>query len=152
MKTNNNYVIVSVGVWDDQGRFLMVEEEKEYVRGLWSLPSGRLELNETLIEGAKREVFEETRCKVEITGLCGIFHYQVENDKGMSVRFCFNSKLISWDKNAELEKEIISCQWKTKEEVTEMIKVGKIRSKSVESAIQEYFKGKNYPLDVLKEL
>lgn len=143
-------IIASVGVWDDQGRFLMVEEAKEPVRGLWSNPSGRLELNETIIEGAKREVLEETGCEVEITGICGVIHYQIKDVPGMSVRFCLYGRLIAETKKP-LEKDILSCAWKTKEEVEEMIESGKIRSKITELVINKFFEGKVYPLEQIDE-
>jgi ADP-ribose pyrophosphatase YjhB (NUDIX family) len=145
-------IIVSVGVWNDQGKFLMVEEGKEHVKGLWSLPSGRLEFNETLIEGAIRETLEETGCKVKIVGICGIYHYQLEDSKGMSIRVCFHGELISQNLSAELEEDVLSCAWKTRKEVEEMIDAGKLRGKFVEKIIREYFVDKRYSLDVLTEL
>ena len=144
------HIIVSVGIWNEKNQFLMVEEAKPHVKGLWGLPSGRLELNETLIDGAKREVMEETGCEVEITGISGFYHYQT--DKGMVARICFNGRLISENKEAILGEDVMSCSWKTKEEIEELIASGKIRSTPAEEIIKQYFKGTNYPLDVLREL
>lgn len=145
-------IIVSVGAWNDQGKFLMVQEGEEDVKGLWNLPSGTLELNETLIEAAKREFLEETGYEVEITGLCGVFHYQLKNENGMSVRLCFHGKVISENTNNMLAKDIISCRWKTKEEIEKLIIDGKIRSKFAEKIIQQYFINQNYSLNILSEI
>ena len=40
-------------------RYLLVQETKEKCRGKWSIHSDHLECNETIFEGAKREIVEE---------------------------------------------------------------------------------------------
>ena len=59
--------LVGVGavVFDDRGRLLLIQRGTEPLKGRWSLPGGLLELGETLIEGVKREVLEETGLIVE---------------------------------------------------------------------------------------
>jgi 8-oxo-dGTP diphosphatase len=54
--------LVGVGavIFDDLGRVLLVKRGAEPQKGRWSLPGGLLELGETLAEGVKREVAEET--------------------------------------------------------------------------------------------
>ncbi|GAB7263848.1 hypothetical protein DZS_01490 [Dickeya ananatis] len=42
-----------------EGHFLVVEEEINH-RRLWNQPAGHLEADETLIQAAQRELFEET--------------------------------------------------------------------------------------------
>ena len=41
--------------------YLLVQRGKEPNKGLWSLPGGKLEWGETILNGAKRELWEETR-------------------------------------------------------------------------------------------
>ncbi len=59
--------LIGVGgvVFDDLGRVLLVRRAKEPLLGHWSLPGGLLELGETLVEGVRREVAEETGLIVE---------------------------------------------------------------------------------------
>jgi 8-oxo-dGTP diphosphatase len=59
--------LVGVGavVLNSDGRVLLVKRGTEPMLGHWSLPGGLLELGETLVEGVKREVFEETGLIVE---------------------------------------------------------------------------------------
>jgi 8-oxo-dGTP diphosphatase len=54
--------LIGVGavVVDDRGRVLLVKRGSEPMKGHWSLPGGLLELGESLKEGVKREIFEET--------------------------------------------------------------------------------------------
>lgn len=63
--------IVSAVVIED-GKVLMMREAKKRCRGLWYLPAGRVELNESLVEAVKREVLEETGLIFEPTSLVGI--------------------------------------------------------------------------------
>jgi 8-oxo-dGTP diphosphatase len=54
--------LVGVGavVVDGQGRVLLVKRGNEPRKGHWSIPGGLLELGESLVEGTRREVLEET--------------------------------------------------------------------------------------------
>ncbi|MDC0717053.1 NUDIX domain-containing protein [Nannocystis bainbridge] len=53
-------------------RFLVVHEVKH--GQLWYLPAGRVEQGEALLEGAAREVLEETGIPVALTGVLRIEH------------------------------------------------------------------------------
>jgi len=61
------------------GVFAVIERLGEYLLALrrdihwWNLPGGGLEYDETLEEGLRREVREETGCEIEIERLAGVY-------------------------------------------------------------------------------
>lgn len=75
---------VAAIVFDAQRRVLVVQRDTPPAEGLWSLPGGKLELGETLIQGVAREVVEETGLVVEVGPLACVverigdgFHYVI---------------------------------------------------------------------------
>jgi ADP-ribose pyrophosphatase YjhB (NUDIX family) len=66
--------ILSVGaIILDRDRILMVERGKPPLQGYWSLPGGVLESGETLEEGLRREILEETGLEIHPRGVVEIF-------------------------------------------------------------------------------
>ena len=59
-------------IWNQAGQVLLIRRTKPPRNGQWSLPGGRLERGETLIEGLTREIREETQLEVEVLGLAGM--------------------------------------------------------------------------------
>lgn len=112
-----NIKVVAGGVLEKDGRFLLVKENQKKCKGKWNLPAGGLDENESLIECAKREIYEETGCKVEITGILEIVNEVLE---GINVVcFLFDTKIISENINVDGE-EISSAEWFNYEEILNM--------------------------------
>ena len=79
--------IVGVGaVIFDQGRVLLVQRGHAPMQGEWSLPGGALEVGETLDEGVKREVLEETGLFVEPVAMVEVFD-RIARDAAGRVKF-----------------------------------------------------------------
>jgi ADP-ribose pyrophosphatase YjhB (NUDIX family) len=68
---NPKIIVGAVCVWRDQ--VLLCRRAIEPRVGFWTIPAGFMELNETTGQGAAREVWEEARARVEVTGLIGIY-------------------------------------------------------------------------------
>lgn len=105
-----NIIVGTVIVEDD--KVLMVKETKEDVKGLLNFPAGRLEKDETLIEGTLREIKEETGLNAVITQFIDM---QFFTKKGMDcVAFVFQGKLINDNKNSfnnELEFDFYDIEY-----------------------------------------
>ena len=52
---------------------LLIKRKKEPYKDFWAIPGGFLEIEETPVEGAKRELLEETSLEVELDILLGIY-------------------------------------------------------------------------------
>lgn len=96
------------GVIEKNGKFLLVQEAKDKCKGKWNLPAGHLELNETIFDGAKREIFEETGISVDLTGILQISN-RVFEDK-LFVGFMFSTKIINENINFN-KNEILNVKW-----------------------------------------
>jgi len=67
----NKGIMVAVGavIWDEKGRILLVKHRLRkggYWQGKWICPGGKLERGETIEEGIKREVKEETNLEIKL--------------------------------------------------------------------------------------
>ena len=79
--------IVSVGaVVLHENQVLIIQRGQEPLKGEWSLPGGALELGETLEQGIRREVLEETGLEVEPLKIVEVFDRIVRDEAG-AVRF-----------------------------------------------------------------
>ncbi|NUT34050.1 MAG: NUDIX domain-containing protein, partial [Hamadaea sp.] len=81
-------VSVTGVVVDDQERVLVIQRRDN---GRWELPGGVLELEESIPDGMKREVLEETGVHVEPVRLTGVY----KNIKVGVVALVFRARYVS---------------------------------------------------------
>ena len=82
-----DYPRVGVGaVVLSRERVLLVRRGKPPAEGRWSLPGGLVELGETSVAAARREVEEECGIKVRVVGLAGVVD-RVTHDADGRVRY-----------------------------------------------------------------
>ncbi|MGF1663606.1 MAG: NUDIX domain-containing protein [Kineosporiaceae bacterium] len=72
-------------VTDGAGRVLVIRRADN---GTWALPGGAMDLGESLVATAVREVREETGIDCEVTGLVGIY-----TDPGHVIRYLSNGEV-----------------------------------------------------------
>ena len=100
--------IVVGGIIEKDGKVLLVQEAKEKCYGKWNISAGGLEPNESIMNGAIREVKEETGCDVELTGIVSIDYGVIEDKAFMAI--IFSTKLLN--ENIKFNKdEILDVQW-----------------------------------------
>jgi 8-oxo-dGTP diphosphatase len=80
-------VSVAAVVVDEQNRALVIQRRDN---GAWQLPGGVLELDETIEDGVRREVREETGADIHIIRLTGIY----KNMSAGVVALVFRARLI----------------------------------------------------------
>lgn len=88
---NPKMVVGTIPEWED--KVLLCRRAIEPRYGLWTLPAGFMENNETTTQGAVRETSEEAHARVEIIGL-----YSLYNIPHISqVHLFFRSHLLDLD-------------------------------------------------------
>lgn len=96
---NPKVVVGAVCTWGD--RVLLCRRAIAPSRGLWTIPAGFMELGETTLEGAAREVWEEATAKVTLHGLLGIYDIPHINQ----VHIIFRGAMTSADCAPGVESE-----------------------------------------------
>ncbi len=76
------YLGVGAVVLDDERRVLLVLRGGIPMQGEWSLPGGVLETGETMVDGMKREIFEETGLLVEPVRFAGVYDRILRDSAG----------------------------------------------------------------------
>ena len=110
-------VVVAGGIIEKDGKYLLIRENEGRWKGTWNLPAGGVSEHESVVEGACREVFEETGCVVEAVGIVDIFN-RIYDDMNI-VAFLFDMKLM--DENIRVDgKEISDARWFNYDEIVSM--------------------------------
>ena len=93
-------------------RILLVERGKQPLKGYWSLPGGVLEIGETLEEGIRREVLEETGLMVEPLGVVEIFERIMRDRRGRrSITTCWSITCAGCGWNAGAASDVSRADW-----------------------------------------
>ncbi len=131
---------------ENDGRFLFVEER---VRGelVLNQPSGHLEADESLLAAARRETLEETGCRVEPSGLVGIYQWQDRGSGRCFLRFTFAAALCSHDPAAVLDDGIERMCWLTRSELE--AQTLPLRSPVITRSLADYAAGRGGSLSLL---
>ena len=112
--------VVGVGaVVVRDGRALIVRRGHEPRKGEWSLPGGLLQLGESLADGAKREVFEETGLEVAIGPIIETFD-RVHRDAEGRIRYHFVIvDFVCWSSSGEpvAGSDAEAVAWATADEI-----------------------------------
>ena len=70
------------GVVISKGRALLVRRGSAPLEGQWSIPGGMLEVGETILEGVRRELAEETGIEVRVGELIEVFERITPDSSG----------------------------------------------------------------------
>lgn len=69
-------------------RTLLIRRGSAPLEGEWSIPGGMLELGETILEGVRRELLEETAIEVRVLDLIEVFE-RVTRDEAGKLKYHF---------------------------------------------------------------
>ncbi|PVX39693.1 phosphatase NudJ [Pasteurella langaaensis DSM 22999] len=133
-----------------KGKFLFVEEI-EYGKRTLNQPAGHLEKDESILQGASRELYEETGICADIQKLLKIYQWHAPRSQTDYLRFVFSLELDDWAEITPHDANITRGLWLSVEEFqTYISQEGQCaRNPLVIQAIQDYLKGEHYPLTLL---
>lgn len=92
---------IFVTVFDEASRVLCVRQN--YSPFYWTTPGGKLETKEAPNEGAVREVYEETGCRIHIENFIGVYAAPFKDD----VVLAFDAVIVgrdTWTPNSEISE------------------------------------------------
>lgn len=76
------------------GKIALVLRGENPGRGLWGLPAGFMEIDETAEEAARRECLEETGLEVELRGLFGVWSFKHEEKQTSGVLILYVARIV----------------------------------------------------------
>ena len=140
--------VVCSNIIEKDKKILFVKESKKIAKDKYSLPAGRLEFGESLIEGAIREAKEETGLIVKPIKLIVIYQRPSSSESSNTTVFCFLSKISSGqikitNKHPEIKFLLFS-------EINDFEKEHKLRSKYMLPAVKDYFNKQGIDISFLK--
>ncbi|WP_293007062.1 NUDIX hydrolase [Nitrosomonas sp.] len=140
-------VTVAVVVEQD-GKYLLVEEEPETGRGLFlNQPAGHLDPGESIVQGAVRETLEETGYTFEPEYVLGVYQWHSHRADTTYLRFAFGGRVTHHDPKRKLDTGILRASWFGFDEVNQTIQ--RHRSPLVMQCIRDHLAGKRYPLELM---
>jgi 8-oxo-dGTP diphosphatase len=78
-----NPIVAAGTLVEREGKVALIRRGVEPGRGLWGLPAGYAEADESAEEAAVRETWEEAHLRVEIEGLLDAFSYAGDQNRGV---------------------------------------------------------------------
>ena len=94
-----NPKIVTGSVCSYKDKILLCKRAIDPQKGLWTLPAGYLEINESIEEGAVREAYEEAFAKIQIVRLLATYSLKHISQ----IQVIYEAKLLNEDIKAGIE-------------------------------------------------
>ncbi len=127
-------------------KLLMVKEAKKKCYGQWNFPAGHVEENELITETAIREAYEETGCRVKLTGVLPISTILLKEEETVII-VKFTADIL--DENIKFDtKEILDVKWLDIEKVKNMTEQELRGYDTALQDIKDFEDKKIYPLDI----
>lgn len=139
--------VTVAAVIEQDGKYLLVEEDQRDLGILLNQPAGHLEPNESIIQASIREVLEETAYSFTPQWLIGIYHWHSCAVDTTFLRFALSGVVRDFDPSRTLDSGILRAAWFDLDEIRG--RRNSHRSPLVMRCIEDYLAGKRYPLEIL---
>jgi len=148
----NTHLVVGAILVDEKKRICLVQEAKGPWAGKWNTPIGHLSRGETIPDGAKREVKEETGYDIELISLLPLQNVRDSADNRTAFRVLYVGKIIGGSPEERNKSDTLGVKWSTISEIEQMERNHELRDTSVLSDVQLYQRGQELPLDIIEEV
>ena len=141
-------VVIAGCIVKKGNKILMVKEAQKKCYGQWNYPAGNMEEGEKITDAAIRETFEETGCKVKLTGVLPICSFNKLEGTRILVKFTADviEENITFDTD-----EILDVQWIDIDTIKSMSKE-ELRSYDINMAhLKDLEENKIFPLEVFDD-
>lgn len=129
-------------------KILMVKEAKKKCYGQWNYPAGHMEEGEKITDAAIRETFEETGCKVKLTGVLPICSFN--KPEGTRIMVKFTADIIEENITFDTD-EILDVQWIDMDRIKSMSRE-ELRSYDINIAhLKALEENKIFPLEIFDD-
>ena len=142
-------VVIAGCVIVRDNKILMVKEAKKKCYGQWNFPAGHVDEGELITDAAIREAYEETGCRVKLTGVLPIGNAVLDNNETL-IAVSFTADII--EENIKFdENEILDVKWIDIEKVKNMTEQ-ELRSYHRKIQYIKYLEDKKiYPLEIFDD-
>lgn len=142
-------VVIAGCVIVRDNKILMVKEAKKKCYGQWNFPAGHVDEGELITDAAIREAYEETGCRVKLTGVLPIGTAILDNNETL-IAVSFTADII--EENIKFdENEILDVKWIDIEKVKNMTEQ-ELRSyhRKIQH-IKDFEDKKIYPIEIFDD-
>jgi len=101
---------VSGIVFNNQYQILLIQRNQPPAMGLWSIPGGKLDPGESLVEACKREIKEETGLDTEVKNIVAVVERRVEGFHYVIIDFI---ALLAEEENSQpiAQSDVSEAMW-----------------------------------------
>lgn len=142
-----NFHVVAANLVEQEGKYLLVQEGKESVRGEWNLPAGGVDSDEKIKKAAVREAKEETGLEVKPDRFLGVFVDESDMSDANVLVFVFKTKAEKLNPEIPESDEIMDVAFFKPEEFHEL----DIRIPFLDEIIKKSESGRFMPLNSVQD-
>ena len=109
---------VSGIVFNNQKQIVLIRRNQPPAKGLWSIPGGKLEAGESLVEACRREIKEETGLDTEAKNIVAVVERRIEGFHYVIIDYL--CRLVDEDNNQPVaQSDVSEARWVSPEDIGE---------------------------------
>jgi 8-oxo-dGTP diphosphatase len=114
--------VVAGCVLKKDNKYLLVQESRAKIYGLWNIPAGHVDKGESIEQAAIREAKEESGFDVKLGNKLGIYHESID----VPIKHVYEAQIIGGELNIPTE-EILDAKWLTYDDIKSLDNSSKLR-------------------------